>query len=338
MKKCIVVVLLVGIAATAPKQDKKVLETTSKPIQKALVQELAPKDPKKALETTPKQAKKALVQESAPKDPKKSLVQVLEGSGSGSGKNRPVTKVINLLKDMVKQLKKEGEEDEEIYEQMGCWCETNDKKKTQSIADAESKIAELTSAIDEYTATSSQLNTEITNLKEEVANNEKALSEATAMREKELAEFTAEEKENLVTISSLKSAVIALSKHHEGASLLQTPSENTMIANALHRIVHRHADDLVETLTPTQLRSIAKFVSAPNGRYSLVQTPSDDSETVEGYTSPSRSCSKKGVSRRMSRRWSASPTRSTNTPSTPSRGCCRVPRARSLHRARSMAS
>jgi len=31
-----------------------------------------------------------------------------------AAKNRPVTKVVNLLKDMLKQLEKEAEEDEEI--------------------------------------------------------------------------------------------------------------------------------------------------------------------------------------------------------------------------------
>jgi hypothetical protein len=43
-------------------------------------------------------------------------------------------------------------------------CETNDKEKTQSIADAEALITDLTSAIEEGTANSARLNTEIKNL------------------------------------------------------------------------------------------------------------------------------------------------------------------------------
>jgi hypothetical protein len=39
-------------------------------------------------------------------------------------KNRPVTKVINLLKDMLKQLETEGEEDQDSYVKFGCWCVT----------------------------------------------------------------------------------------------------------------------------------------------------------------------------------------------------------------------
>jgi hypothetical protein len=37
-------------------------------------------------------------------------------------KNRPVSKVVTLLKDMSAQLEKEGEEDEEVYDTMVCWC------------------------------------------------------------------------------------------------------------------------------------------------------------------------------------------------------------------------
>merc|ERR1719356_330743 len=138
-----------------------------------------------------------------------SLAQDLEGT-----KNRPVTKVITILKDMLKQLEKEAEEDEEVYEKMACWCETNDKEKTKSIADAEARISALTTKIEELTASSARLNTEIKNTEQEVAKNQNALDKATAIREKELAEFNEEEKEMLQAVSALKSAITVLLKHH----------------------------------------------------------------------------------------------------------------------------
>merc|ERR1719514_26233 len=98
-----------------------------------------------------------------------------------AAKNRPVSKVITLLKDMLKQLEKEAEEDEEIYDKMACWCETNDKEKTKSIADAEARISDLTTKIEELTASSARLNTEIKNLEKEVAENQAALDKATAI-------------------------------------------------------------------------------------------------------------------------------------------------------------
>merc|ERR1719174_255282 len=108
---------------------------------------------------------------------------------AAEAKNRPVSKVITLLKDMLKQLEKEAEEDEEIYDKMACWCETNDKEKTKSIADAEARISDLTTKIEELTASSARLNTEIKNLEKEVAENQEALDAATAIRTKQLAEF-----------------------------------------------------------------------------------------------------------------------------------------------------
>merc|ERR1719426_417206 len=65
-----------------------------------------------------------------------------------AAKNRPVAKVVALLKDMIKQMEKEGEEDEGIFEKMGCWCVTNEKSKTQSIADAQTQVDILSSSVE----------------------------------------------------------------------------------------------------------------------------------------------------------------------------------------------
>merc|ERR1719313_2842089 len=135
---------------------------------------------------------------------------------------------------MKAQLEKEGEDDEEIYETMQCWCATNDKEKTKSIKDAEARMTDLTTSIEELTSVSSRLNTEIANLEKEVAANQAALDKATAMRAKELAEFTAEEKDVLQSITALKSAIIVLSKHHGGALLQELQGPLTKVAWTLH--------------------------------------------------------------------------------------------------------
>merc|ERR1719428_1446490 len=120
---------------------------------------------------------------------------------------------------MLAQMEKEAEEDQEVYDKFTCWCETNDKEKTKSIADAETRIENLTAKIEELTALSSQLQTELKNLEKETAKNQGALEQATAIRQKELAEFQAEEKDMLAAISSLKSAVTVLGKHNGASSL-----------------------------------------------------------------------------------------------------------------------
>jgi len=181
-----------------------------------------------------------------------------------AAKNRPVSKVITLLKDMLKQLEKEAEEDEEIYDQLACWCETNDKEKTKSIEDAEAKITDLTTKIEELTASSARLNTEIKNLEKEVAENQEALDQATALRQKELAEFNAEEKDALQAISALKSAVTVLSKHNAGAFMQLPATHLEGIASTLQYQMQRHASLFQGVLTHSERRTIAAFVQAPS--------------------------------------------------------------------------
>merc|ERR1719299_157982 len=187
----------------------------------------------------------------------------------GDSKNRPVTKVITLLKDMQTQLEKEAEEDEEIYEKMACWCETNDKEKTKAIADAEARIEDLTSEIESLTAASARLNAEIVNLEKEIAKNQAALDKATAIRTKELAEFNAEEKDMLQSITALKSAITVLSKHHGGALLQSTQMQ---LQTTLEHELNKHESMLHGVLTKSQRKLIASFVQAPEDYFDAEPT------------------------------------------------------------------
>merc|ERR1719379_2868439 len=132
---------------------------------------------------------------------------------------------------------------------MGCWCETNDKDKTKAIADAEQRISDLTASIEELTANSARLNTEIENLNKEVAKNEGALDQATALRKKQLAEFNEEEKDMIQSITSLKSAVVTISKHQD--SFLQDGDDSVAeVAVELESMLRRHKELLGEVISP----------------------------------------------------------------------------------------
>merc|ERR1719261_2152644 len=99
---------------------------------------------------------------------------VIPSFGLQLDKNRPVSKVITLLKDMLTQLEKEADGDEEVYDTIVCWCETNEKEKTKAIEDGKAKIADLTKKIEELTAKSLQLTAEIKKLKAEVDKSQQA--------------------------------------------------------------------------------------------------------------------------------------------------------------------
>jgi len=184
---------------------------------------------------------------------------------AAAAKNRPVTKVVNLLKDMLKQLEKEAEEDEEIYDQLACWCATNEKEKTKSVNEAEAHIKDLTTSIEDLTASTSRLGTEVKNLEKEVAENQHALDQATAIRQKELAEFVQEEKDLLQSIDGLASAIKVLSKHN-GASFLQVDIQGAV--SAIQYQVAKNSKLLEGVLTHTERKKIESFIqSASTQKY-----------------------------------------------------------------------
>merc|ERR1719515_673453 len=173
---------------------------------------------------------------------------------------------------MLKQLQKEAEEDEDIYDKIACWCETNDKEKTKAIKDAEEKIDILTSKIEEMTARSAQLATEIKNLEKEIAKHQDSLDKATAIREKELAEFNAEEKDLLESIAALKAPITVLSKHHGGSLLQVQESKLLSVAATLQHELKKHGELLKGVLTHKQHREVAAFVQAPSDYFDASPT------------------------------------------------------------------
>jgi len=192
------------------------------------------------------------------------LLSLAEAQNFGSQpvKQRPVSKVINLLKDMQDQLGKEQEEDQEVFDQFACWCETNEKLKTKAIADAELKIKNLGSSIEELTAKSAQLTTDIATLEEAITKGKAGLAEATSVRDKELAEFNQDDKDAIVAIKGLHGAVQVLGGHNAGAAL----SQEALVQ--LHQALAPHVSHVELRrlgLASKQQRMVASFLQQPTG-------------------------------------------------------------------------
>jgi len=180
--------------------------------------------------------------------------------GSEYAKERPVSKVIDLLKEISEQLEKEQAQDQETYDQFACWCDTNDKAKTKAIADAEQKIKNLDSTIEELTAKSHQMTTDIASLEETITKGKKAIAEATAVRTKELAEFNKDDKDAIVAIKGLHGAVQTLGKHNAGAALSQEAMLEVQHVLSQHM---GHAQLRRLGLAVKQQRIVASFVQQP---------------------------------------------------------------------------
>lgn len=174
-----------------------------------------------------------------------------------AAKNRPVSKVVRLLKDMLQDLAEATKQDTELYEELACWCKTNTKEKTKSIADAEAKVTQLTSTIGELSAESAKLNTKIEQLTTEMDGNVQALADAKRMRFEELSKFQEYEKDLLESVRALQGATTVLSKHH---SLVQVPRKDVMAVWAtIKQQMQKHAGLLEGTAAHSEPNKLPAF-------------------------------------------------------------------------------
>jgi hypothetical protein len=175
----------------------------------------------------------------------------------------PVKKVLKLLKDMQGQLKAEKEHEEEVYAKLSCWCEVNGKEKDAAVEAAMRKTAELESTINALTAKATDVEGSIKSLKEETAANQESLKAATELREKERAEFNAEDKELLLSVDSIKNALVILSRHQ---SFLQVssgfPTAFLEAKKAVKKLLDDHDDLLNQILNPNDKELVQQFVQA----------------------------------------------------------------------------
>jgi len=163
-----------------------------------------------------------------------SWTKELDNSKAGT----PVTRVVNLLKEMAGTLKTEMEEDEELFEKLECWCNTGKYEKTEAIAAGKAKIDQLTAANEAGFARSKELGQQIKELESQVAADKAALKTAQAKRDEEVQAFQGMETDNIQAIENLKAALVVLGKHAGSAfpqlsamSLLSTGSTNEPLSD-----------------------------------------------------------------------------------------------------------
>lgn len=202
----------------------------------------------------------------------------LLGLATSEDKDFPVTKVVTLLQDMQDQLEKEADADEEVYEKMDCWCKTNDREKTTSLSDAQTKISQLTTTIETTTADSARLKQEIAQHNTDLQKSEESLASATKIRETQVAEFNSEEKDMIQSVKALDSAIVILSKHQKTApALLEARSVNSALAT-VKSVMQRHQDMLLGIITPKQRRLVLSLGQQPAFRQIGAQPGSQSGE------------------------------------------------------------
>jgi len=178
----------------------------------------------------------------------------------GSG---PVSKVIKLLTDMQTQLQADKKADEEMYDKLACWCKVNGDGKDTAVEIAGTKVSDLNSKIKALTAKSSELDESIKTQESEVAANKEALASATSMREEALSKFRDEEKDMILSIDSLKNALVVLEKTLglTQQSFLQSSTFTTVRANVREVMSKSKADDILsQILNPSDRDVLSAFL------------------------------------------------------------------------------
>mmetsp|Transcript_82387 Transcript_82387/g.129641 ORF Transcript_82387/g.129641 Transcript_82387/m.129641 type:complete len:728 (-) Transcript_82387:84-2267(-) len=135
----------------------------------------------------------------------------------------PVTRVVELLQNLAKQVEAEGKKEEDLYENFVCWGQSVINQKTASNAAAEARINELETYIADLAAGRIELTSERADLEKEIAGLLSDLENAAAIRKKEHKDFLDAEDEMTKAITALQEAIDTLDEatkdHKEGVLL-----------------------------------------------------------------------------------------------------------------------
>merc|ERR1719387_2605024 len=145
-----------------------------------------------------------------------------------------------------------------MYDKLACWCKVNGDGKGTAVEIAEGKVADLGSRIKALTAKSSELEEAIKKVEAEVAANSQALDSATSMREEALQKFRDEEKDMIVSITSLKNALVVLEKNLDTSFLQMTSSLKAHVRDVVNKA---KADDILnQILNPAEANTLTSFM------------------------------------------------------------------------------
>uniref|UniRef100_A0A7S1LKS7 Uncharacterized protein n=1 Tax=Alexandrium catenella TaxID=2925 RepID=A0A7S1LKS7_ALECA len=184
-----------------------------------------------------------------------------------SFKERPVMKVVRLLKDMQAELQKDLDDDKAVHEKLSCWCSDNDKEKTQAIETGTQRSEQLKATMDEATAKILELKAKRKSTMEEMYSDQKALGTATALRMKENQGFHMTETSLLDAISAAKQAIVVLSEHHPELAQLRSVATRLQEARVAQLFAPRG------NLRSSQLAALKDFLQQAGGASSLLAIP-----------------------------------------------------------------
>merc|ERR1719424_1331485 len=177
-----------------------------------------------------------------------SAVEVSASTSSGTSAN-PIRKVVTLLQNMQKKIAAEGAKKEKMFDQYMCYCNNADGTLGKSISDAETKIPQVTSAIEEGAASKKQMEADLKAAQVSRVEAKDAIAQAEAIRAKEAKAFAKVKSDADANIGALSKAIPAIEKGMSSA-FLQTSAASVL------RQISINAD-----MVPADREVLASFLS-----------------------------------------------------------------------------
>jgi len=131
----------------------------------------------------------------------------------------PIRKVVNMLQAMQKKVEAEGEKDKALFDKFMCYCKSGVGQLEREVGDAETRIPNLGSDIQEAEASAVQMKQDVKTAQTDRADAKAAIASAIALRGKEAAEFAKESTELKTNIAAINKAVSAINSGLGGAFL-----------------------------------------------------------------------------------------------------------------------
>jgi len=124
----------------------------------------------------------------------------------------PISRVVELLNGLAETADKEGKKEEDLYESYVCWAKTVIDTKTQTNAEASTRIDELNAYIADLAAGRIELTTERVDLEKEIKGLMQEMEAMKVQRDQEHEDFEAAKEEMGATVEALGGAIVVMAE------------------------------------------------------------------------------------------------------------------------------
>jgi len=138
------------------------------------------------------------------------LLPALVVTTSAFGGDRPVTKIVKQLQNMLDASEKEGEDDQKLFAKFQCFCDSKEKTLKDEISSATTNIAAAHAQIMELKGSTGELSMDVAKLRNDIMANEQQRQTHQENRDKAHQSFNAEKTDLTDAMDQMQSAIDTL--------------------------------------------------------------------------------------------------------------------------------